>query len=148
MSHTSHRLLYHFVWTTWNREPLLSDQVEGRAHAAIRMHCGQMNVMVNAIGGTSDHVHLLATLPLSMCIEEFLRSVKDASLKALQRTYGSGITAFRWQLGFGVYTVSPSHRSKVRDYIVAQKELHASGDLWKGCEPKAGRVPVETESGA
>ncbi len=140
MSHTRHRLLYHFVWTTWNRMPLLDGQVEGRAHAAIRHHCGMMDVTVNAIGGTPDHVHLLATLPISMCVDEFLRSVKDASSKAIQHTYGSSITAFRWQLGFGVWTVSPCHRTKVREYIVAQKELHASGELWKGCEPKAGVV--------
>jgi len=71
-----------------------------------------------------------------MCVEDFLRSVKDAASTAVHRTYGSSITAFRWQAGYGAYTVSPCHRSMVSDYVLAQKERHASGDLWKGCEPR------------
>jgi putative transposase len=138
MAHTNYRLLYHFVWTTWNRLPLLEGQMEDRVLAAIRRHCGQMNVNVKALGGTADHVHLLAAVPPAICIEDFLCSVKDASSKAVHRTFGSSVTAFRWQLGFGVYTVSPCHRSIVRDYIDAQKELHAAGKLWRGCEPKTG----------
>jgi putative transposase len=138
MQHARHRLLYHFVWTTWNKLPLLEGQVGDRAHAAIRRRCGEMEITVNAVGGTADHVHLLATLPPGMCVEDFLRSVKEASSRAIQRTFGSSVTAFRWQLGFGVYTVSPCHRSKVRDYIMSQKELHVSGEIWKGCEPKPG----------
>ena len=98
-----------------------------------------MNVTVSAIGGTADHVHLLASLPASMCVEEFLQSIKDVASTAVHRTFGSSITAFRWQAGYGVYTVSPCHRSIVRDYVNAQRERHASGDLWKGCEP-SGKV--------
>jgi len=136
MTHTKQKLLYHFVWTTWNRTPLLDGGVEDRAHSAIKRRCGEMNVTVTAIGGTSDHVHLLASLPASMCVEEFLQAIKDAASTAVYRTFGSSITAFRWQAGYGVYTVSPCHRSIVRDYVNAQKERHAAGDLWKGCEPQ------------
>lgn len=133
-SHTRQKLLYHFVWTTWNSEPLLAG-IEERAYGSIKRRCGEMSVSVAAIGGTPDHVHLLASVPASMCVEEFLRTVKDAASTAIHRSYGSAITAFRWQAGYGVYTVSPCHRSMVRDYITAQKERHASGDLWKACEP-------------
>jgi len=136
MTHTKQKLHYHFVWTTWNRTPLLDGDVEKRAQAAIKRRCSEMNVNVSAIGGTSDHVHLLASLPASMCVEEFLQVIKDAASTAVYRTFGSSITAFRWQAGYGVYTVSPCHQSIVRDYVNAQKERHATGDLWKGCEPQ------------
>src|SRR5580700_6206104 len=92
--HTRQKLLYHFVWTTWNREPLLEGS-EGRAYASIKRRCGEMSVSVAAIGGTSDHVHLLAAVPASMCVEEFLRAIKDAASTAVHRTFGSSITAFR-----------------------------------------------------
>lgn len=95
MSHTRQKLLYHFVWTTWNGLPLLEGGVEERAYQAIKRRCGEMSVTVNAIGGTADHVHLLATLSASMCAEEFLRAVKDAASTAIHRTFGSSVTAFR-----------------------------------------------------
>lgn len=137
MAHKEQRLLYHFVWTTWNRLPLLEGQVEERIHSAIRHHCGRMSVVVHAIGGMADHVHLLAALPSTVCVDDFIRAVKDESSRVSQRSFGSAITAFRWQLGFSVDTVSPSHRSKVRDYVLGQKDLHACGELWRGCEPRS-----------
>ncbi|MGO8672329.1 MAG: IS200/IS605 family transposase [Capsulimonadaceae bacterium] len=135
MSRSRQELLYHFVWTTWDRLPLLEGAVEDRAHAAIRRHCGVLSASACAVGGTPNHVHVLASLPPAICIEEFVRSVKDASARALMQTFGSSVTAFRWQLGFTVFTVSPSHRRKVCEYIVTQKDLHAAGTLWRGCEP-------------
>ena len=140
--YTRQKLLYHFVWTTWNRAPLLEGAVEERAHAAIKRRCGELSVTATAIGGTADHVHLLASAPASMCVEEFLRAVRDAASTAVYKTFGSSITAFRWQAGYGVYTVSPCHRAAVRDYVNEQKERHASGDLWKGCEPQGRAAAV------
>lgn len=137
--YTKQKLYYHFVWTTWNRMPLMEGEVENRIHASIKRRCGEMGVYVSAIGGTSDHIHLFATIPGSICIDDFIRSLKDVSTLAVKRTYGSSVTAFRWQLGYTVQTVSACHRKKVRQYVNSQKENHQTGQLWDTCEPKSSK---------
>lgn len=75
------------------------------------------------VGGMPDHVHILTSLPKSMTLSDFVRSIKaDSSkwIKQLDAEYGT----FSWQEGYGAFSVSPSLIDKTVQYIRGQAEHH------------------------
>ena len=76
-----------------------------------------------AVGGTNDHVHILASLPKTMSVVNFVRTIKSESskwMKSLDVSYSS----FAWQDGYGAFSVSPSVLPKTVKYIKTQAEHH------------------------
>src|SRR5262245_35354153 len=121
------RLFYHFVWSTWDRVALLEDEIERHAYALIRQQCSELGCTVHAVGGIVDHVHLLVTVPRTLCVADFAESVKGCSSRALNEAHASELWVFKWQGGYGVVTVSPGDIRRVTQYIENQKQHHASG---------------------
>lgn len=76
-----------------------------------------------AVGGTTNHVHILASLPKTMALSDFVRKIKSNSskwIKQLDRHY----QVFSWQDGYGAFSVSPSLLDKTVNYINRQNEHH------------------------
>ena len=59
-------LYIHAAWATWDRLPLLVDEVERAAHRALAAKCHELGAEVVALGGIEDHVHLLVKLPAAL----------------------------------------------------------------------------------
>ncbi len=137
MAHSFHRNFTHLVWTTWDREPLLTGKVEQDAYALILSQCKHLKVTVHSLGGVADHVHILVSLPRTLCLADFMEAVKGISSRALNDTHGSPTWAFRWQGGYSDHSVSPPQVDLVKHYIENQKQHHASQSLWPSCEPEA-----------
>ena len=137
MAHVYHRNFTHLVWATWDRAPLLTGEVEQKAYALIRSQCLQMSVTLYALGGVADHVHLLVSLPRTLCLADFMETVKGISSKALNDRHGSPTWAFKWQGGYSSHSVSASHLTRVRCYIENQSQHHTDKLLWLSCEPPA-----------
>jgi REP element-mobilizing transposase RayT len=135
MSHSYHNGFYHFVWTTWDRRPLLTGDREAHAYALIQQQCRHMKAEVLALGGIPDHVHLLVTLPTTLGVADFMETVKGVSAHAMNKASGSPTFSFKWQGGYSYHTVSISHVRTLLRYIANQKEHHAAGSLVASCEP-------------
>jgi REP element-mobilizing transposase RayT len=75
-----------------------------------------------AIGGMSDHVHLLIGLRATHTLANVLRETKSVSSGWVHEDVG--ISSFAWQEGYGAFTVSPSQIENVRAYIEGQEEHH------------------------
>ncbi|MCC6170258.1 MAG: transposase [Caldilineaceae bacterium] len=54
------RLFYHLVWTTKQREPWLTPEVEPVIHDLLRAKAIGLGATVFALNGTVDHVHHIA----------------------------------------------------------------------------------------
>ena len=52
----------HFVWATWDRQPLITEDIERGLWRYIGAVCADDHCEVLAIGGMPSHVHLLALL--------------------------------------------------------------------------------------
>ena len=74
------------------------------------------------MGGVADRVHLLVGLKPTHCLSDFMRELKKASSVWVSETIS--LPAFRWQEGYGAFTVSASARSDVQAYIAHQEEHH------------------------
>jgi len=75
------------------------------------------------IGGTSDHVHMLITIPKDKTIIEIVRTIKGDSSKWIKTT-DRFYRAFSWQEGYGAFSVSPTLIDKTKAYIQNQEEHH------------------------
>lgn len=136
MPGTHTEIFLHLIWSTWDRIPLLHGEVERVAYASIRAECAAMKAEVLALGGVEDHVHLLVKLPATVSVATFMNQVKGASSHLL--THRTANIGFKWQGGYGAYSVSRDHLSVVSRYIERQKEHHAAGALDPNLEPGLG----------
>ena len=75
------------------------------------------------VGGRPDHVHILTSLPKTMALAEFVRTIKADSSKWMKGMDGR-YEWFAWQEGYGAFSVSPSITAKTVDYIRSQAEHH------------------------
>ncbi|MBR4221374.1 MAG: transposase, partial [Victivallales bacterium] len=57
------------------------------------------------VGGISDHIHLLSSLPSTMSIADMMRIVKAKSSKWI-KSLSSAYAAFAWQDGYAAFSVS------------------------------------------
>jgi REP element-mobilizing transposase RayT len=122
MPSTHLSLHFHVVFSTKNREPRITAEWRPRLHAYLGGVARKSNCIPEAVGGVADHVHLLLGLPATARLADVVRDIKAASSKWIHDE--SHDRAFAWQEGYGAFSVSPSHRKNVRDYIARQEEHH------------------------
>ena len=123
MSGTYTNLLYHIVFSTKQRIPLITDSIREELYRYIGgIIRGEGGILLE-IGGTADHVHLLAKLKPAVAISDILRVVKANSSKwANERK--RRLRKFGWQDGYAAFSVSQSQVSRVRRYIATQEDHH------------------------
>lgn len=123
------QLHLHAVWSTWDRLPLLTPPIERSVYTAILDKCQKLKCHPLAIGGTTDHLHLLVQFPTTITIADLIKEVKGSSSHLVTHEINPG-EFFKWQGSYGAFTVSKNLVPKIKSYIECQKEHHASGDLW------------------
>jgi putative transposase len=133
------RLFYHVVWTTRDRQPMIQPDFEPAIHGILRDVAERHKIIVHAIGGVEDHVHLALSIPPSASVSDAVGRIKGASSREINERFEIDLGfRFSWQSEFGVTSFSPSHLERVRDYINHQRQRHADGNLFRGLEPGTG----------
>jgi REP element-mobilizing transposase RayT len=122
MAGTYTNLLYHIVFSTKNRTPLITVSVEEELHSYIGGIIRGIEGICLEISGMPDHIHILAKLPPKIAISNALRDIKANSSKWMCESKTEP-TKFGWQDGYSAFTVSKSQVDHVRKYIREQK-LH------------------------
>jgi len=123
VSHTFTDLLAHVVFSTSDRAPFLTEAIRAEVHAYIGGILRQLRATPIAIGGTSDHIHLLIRLPAEIAVADCLRVVKTNSSRWLKEKWPER-RAFAWQQGYGAFSVSECNRATVIQYIQDQARHH------------------------
>ncbi|MFB6263360.1 MAG: IS200/IS605 family transposase [Bradymonadaceae bacterium] len=121
MSYTD--LNYHVVFATEGRQNLVTDAIRDRLYDYIGGIVRNLDGRAKAIGGTADHVHLLASLHQTTDVSTAVRDIKSNS-----STFVNDLDDFRptfaWQTKYAAFTVSRSRVSEVVEYIENQREHH------------------------
>lgn len=115
-------LIYHIVFSTKNRKPLITENVKVRLYDYVGGTIRKQGGIALAIGGMSDHIHVLAKLRPDKAVSDVLRDLK-ANASGWMKEVFPELKDFSWQNGYGAFTVSASQVEKVRRYIVNQ-EIH------------------------
>jgi putative transposase len=123
LSMTYWRLHHHTIWSTMDRQPFLTAQVEKLFYGVIYRKADELGLKVHAVGNVEDHVHIVVSIPPKLSVAECVRHLKGASAFAINHMDGSN-SSFKWQAGYGALTVSDSALKRVMEYAARQKEHH------------------------
>jgi len=124
MSDSYTNLLYHIVFSTKDRRPLITPQYEVRLYDYIGGTIRGLGGISLELNGTEDHVHVLAKLRPDRALSDVLRELKANATGWMHEVFPA-LNHFSWQRGYGAFTVSQSNVNEVRRYIAHQKEHHA-----------------------
>lgn len=123
MAQSFTNLIYHIVFSTKNRQPLIVEPVRNRLYD----YCGgiirKLGGVSLAINGMPDHLHVLAKLRPDKSVSSVLRDLKANSSGWMHDVFPE-VRDFRWQNGYGAFTVSASQIERVRRYIENQEKHH------------------------
>lgn len=123
MANTYTSLHYHIVFSTKHRYPWLAQEIEQQVWAYMGGIARQHNLKALQIGGMEEHIHLLLGAPPTMPVSKAVQLVKGGSSKWIHDTFPQ-LRDFRWQDGYGAFTVSRSGLDAVAAYIQGQREHH------------------------
>ena len=130
-SHTTYDLKYHIIWCTKYRYRVLIGEVGTRVRELIREICLANYVEIISGSLSSDHVHILVSVPPSISISKLMQYVKGKSSRKVmmefvhlrKRYWGQHI----WARGYFAVTVGNLNEQQVQEYIENQ-ELHHKQD--------------------
>jgi putative transposase len=112
-------------FSTKERAPLIPVDRQGRLWAYRLGMARNLDVSSLAIGGITNHVHILLSLPPSRNLAKVVCDLKANSSRWLHET---GVK-FVWQEGYGAFSVNPSRVDAVQQYIRNQAEHHKQRDF-------------------
>jgi REP-associated tyrosine transposase len=122
MAHTFANLLTHVIFSTKDRQPLISRDIKPDLLAYLGGIVRELQGKCVGANSMPDHVHLLLWLPPSVAIAEAVRIVKTNSSRWVHQK--SGHREFARQTGYGAFSVSQSNAASVVKYIREQEKHH------------------------
>ena len=123
MSQTLTSLLVHLIFSTKNRVPIITPEVEPALFAYMGGILKNHGSRLLDAGGTSDHVHLLVSQSKNIALSALMKELKGSS-SAWIKTVGSGFRDFHWQDGYGAFSIGQREIPELKRYIANQKEHH------------------------
>ena len=128
MPGTYSQILLHTVFSTKRRATIITPEVQPRLYDYIGGIVRAQKDVVYALGGMSDHLHMLLRWRTDATISDLMRTVKARSSVWVHRTFPSA-ASFAWQEGYAVFSVSKSAEPDVKSYIENQAEHHKKRDF-------------------
>ncbi len=121
--HTFTNSLFHCAWSTKGRQPVLTPEIQARLWPYIGgiARANKMNAL--AVGGFTDHVHVLISLPATISLSKTLQLLKGNSSKWLHEEF-KDLWSFSWQEGYGAFSIGISGVEDTKKYIASQAEHH------------------------
>jgi len=120
------RLFYHFVWSTKHREPLIAQHFEQPLYNAIAAKVIDLGGIAHAVGGITDHIHLVASVPPKIALSTFIGQVKGNSSHFVNHEIRPEYK-FAWQDEYGVVSFGERHLGWVVRYTHNQAQHHEQG---------------------
>ena len=123
MAHTYTSLLYHVIFSTKDRRPFLDAESRARLFPYLGGIVRELAGVPLGINGPADHVHILASLPPTIGVAEFVGKMKANSSGWIRKTLPNQ-RLFQWQVGYAAFSVSVSQKPKVVAYVANQEKHH------------------------
>ena len=123
MAQTLVSLFVHVIFSTKNREPFITTEIEPELFAYVGGILKYHESRLLDAGGTSDHVHLLISQSKNIALSSLMKDVKKTSSSWI-KTKGNRFRNFHWQDGYGAFSIGKSEIPTLNKYIAGQKEHH------------------------
>lgn len=113
----------HAVWSTQDRARVLGKSYRFKVFKHIKDYAWQNGIQLDIINGVEDHVHCLFRLRTSQNPAEVIKLLKGESSHWINQNIILD-ELFKWQDGYGIFSVNPHEVMKIRKYIYNQEEHH------------------------
>jgi len=123
VSATFTNLLYHIVFSTKHRQPLITTTLKEELYKYMGGIIRGEGGTLLEIGGTPDHIHLLARFKADQSVAHMLQLIKANSSKWANEQPQQN-SRFAWQIGYAAFSVSESQAPSVKDYVQRQEDHH------------------------
>ncbi|MDE5812175.1 MAG: IS200/IS605 family transposase [Muribaculaceae bacterium] len=116
-------LYYHIVFATKKRQTILNPEKETSLFRYIMTTIENIGGKLIRINAAFNHIHILTTIPASVCVSDFVGTVKRSSSLYIS-TSGLFPKFGGWAREYYAESVSPDSVESVKNYIINQKEHH------------------------
>jgi REP-associated tyrosine transposase len=123
MSQSYTNLLYHLIFSTKERQPIITPEYRPRLYEYIGGIIRGLGGISLGIGGVADHLHVCAKLRPDRAISDVLRDLKANATGWMHDVFPK-LQDFCWQRGYAAFTVSQSNLLQVQRYIARQEQHH------------------------
>jgi len=138
----------HITWHVKDNSPVLADMIEAQTHRFLRgrVMCTP-GAAFHEVGGTDDHIHLVASLPPDELISGWIGKLKGASSHFINNEIANR-KLLHWQAGYGVVVFGTNDLPWVVGYVRNQRKHHAEGTTFDRLErtepeePQTGQGPA------
>jgi REP element-mobilizing transposase RayT len=122
-SHTN--LTVHVVVATLRRKALIDARLAAGLYPFIEGVIRGDRGRLIEIGGTRDHIHLLARIDPALAVADMVHRVKSKSARWVNE-FLKPPERFAWQRGYAAFSVSRSRVAQAAAYIAGQAAQHAA----------------------
>jgi REP element-mobilizing transposase RayT len=113
----------HIVFSTKDREPWITPDIEGRIWGYLATVARQHDMIPAKVGGLDDHVHMVVAIPPTLPISKAVQLLIGSSSRWIRQTFPD-LDVFRWQDGYGAFTVSTLVLPAAIAYVERQRAAH------------------------
>ena len=117
------QLYFEFIFAVKFREALIPSEYREELHKYITGICRNQDHKMHDVFAMPDHVHLLVGYNPEIAVPDFMREVKTASSKFINKKEWTR-HHFNWQSGYCALSYAKSDLDEVRARIRNQEELH------------------------
>ena len=123
MAQSFSQIFVHAVFSTKKRYPFIKAEIESELFAYMGDSIKRLKGIPILINGIANHVHVFSTLPKLITVPKLIEELKRNSSRWI-KSKGVSYQRFAWQNGYGAFSVSPSKKETVINYIANQKVHH------------------------
>jgi len=135
----------HCVWATKERRPLLKPDLQERLWPYLCGIARESKMKALFVGGVTDHVHALLSIPPTLSIAKSIQLLKGNSSKWIHDTFKEH-WAFEWQEGYGAFSIGISGVEGTTKYIQSQAAHHRKVTFVEELETSLGNMEWNTWS--
>jgi REP element-mobilizing transposase RayT len=124
MPNTYKKVYLHIVFAVRNRNAVLSKSWRPELFSYISGTIKKRGHYPLAVNGYDDHIHILLDYSLNELVPNLVREIKRASTAFIQ---DNNLTRFefKWQTGYGIFSVGYKELSIVIQYVIDQEKHHS-----------------------
>ncbi|MDQ3459674.1 MAG: IS200/IS605 family transposase [Deinococcota bacterium] len=131
-SHTIYHHRYHLVWITKYRYRVLRGELQRRVRTIIAQVAEELGVKIINGVVSSDHIHLLVSIPPQLAVAEFVKRAKGRSSRKVQQEFPEVRKRYWgrhfWARGYFSATSGNVTDEMIDEYINNHYDAHKRND--------------------
>ena len=121
-------IYFHFIWSTQDGNPLITRDIERPVYRCIVSQVHELGCQVLAINGVADHIHMVVKVRSTVPVSILIKQAKGVSARFINDHFQIN-NKFRWQSGYGAFTISRWDLPMIINYVNKQKIHHREQGL-------------------